>query len=94
MRIALSIVRQDREVPVLRDAEPRPLLFSLEVSRGQNFLVVGGPPVRSAGGTEDKFIAVVEDDQRVIGVCGGNEDDAHDGGRLLNLAGRLLMLGF
>lgn len=91
--IVLSIICQDREVPGLRDAEPRSLLFSLEVSRRQDFLVVRRPPVWSTRGTEDKFIAVVENDERVIGVCGGDQNYAHDGGGLLKL-GWLLMLEF
>lgn len=78
--IGLSVIRQDGEIPRLRDAQPCPLFRPLQVSRGQDLLVVGSPPVRSAGGSSYELIAVVEDDEGVGGMCSGGNDYAHFGG--------------
>ncbi len=75
--IGLAVIRQDRKVPGFRDTEPSALLFSLKISSGEDFLVVGLPPVRSARRTEDEFIAVIEDDERVRRMCGSYENDTH-----------------
>ena len=75
--IGLAVIRQDSKVPRFRDTKPRSLLFSLKVSGGEDFLVVGMPPVRSARRTEDEFIAVVEDDEGVGRMCGGYENNTH-----------------
>lgn len=42
--------------------------------------MVGCPPVWSAGGAEDEFVAVVKDDEGVGGVGGCGEDDTHGSG--------------
>ena len=75
--IGLAVIRQDCKVPCLCDTKPCPLFFSLKISGGEDFLVMGVPPVRPARRTEDKFIAVVEDDEGVRGMCGGYENDTH-----------------
>jgi len=75
--IGLAIVRQDSEIPSLCDTKPSALFFSLKISGGEDFLVMGMPPVRSARRTEDEFIAVVEDDEGVGRMCGGYENDTH-----------------
>lgn len=78
--ICLSVIRQDGKVSRLRDAQPRPLLCPLQVSRGEDFLVIGSPPVWSAGWAGYELIAVVEDDEGVGGVCSGCNYYAHSGG--------------
>lgn len=69
MRICFSIICQDSEIARLRNTSPCPLLSSLEVARREDLLVVRGPPVWSAGGTEDELVSVVEDDEGVVGMC-------------------------
>lgn len=74
---SLPIISQDRKVPGFRDAQPRALLGTLEISCREDFLVTGSPPVQAGRGPKDVFIAVVEDYQRVRRVCGGDEYYAH-----------------
>jgi hypothetical protein len=73
-----SEVGQDSEFALFRYAQPRSLFWALEVSCGENFLVLGGPPMRPTGGTQDKFIAVIEDYNSVGGVGGGGQEDTHN----------------
>lgn len=61
--IGLAVVRQDSEVARFRDPEPGPPLFTLKIPSGEDFLVMGMPPMRPARRTEDELIAVVEDDE-------------------------------
>ena len=75
--IGLAVVRQDSEIARFRDPEPGSLLFTLKIPSGEDFLVMGMPPMRSARRTEDELIAVVEDDEGVGRMCGCYEDDTH-----------------
>lgn len=70
MRIRFSVIRQDGKIPRFRDSSPSSLFGSLEVSRREDLLVFRGPPVWSAGGTEDELVSVVEDDDGVVWMCG------------------------
>ncbi len=40
------------------------------------------PPMRPARGTKNEFIAIVEDDEGVGGMCGGYKNDTHGCRRL------------
>lgn len=75
--VGLAVVRQDSEVARFRNAEPGSLLFTLQISGGEDILVVGVPPVRSARGTQDELVAVIDDDEGVGRVCRGYENDTH-----------------
>lgn len=75
--IGLAVVRQNREVPCFRDPEPSSLLLTLKISGREDILVMGMPPMWSARRTEDEFIAVVEYDEGVGRMCGGDENDTH-----------------
>ena len=90
VRISFAIIRQDSKIASLRDAEPSSLLFSLEISSGEDLLVVRMPPMRPARGTKNEFIAIVEDDEGVGGMCGGYKNDTHGCRRLFIVSLRML----
>jgi hypothetical protein len=90
VRISFAIIRQDSKIASLRDAEPSSLLFSLEISSGEDLLVVRMPPMRPARGTKNEFVAVIEDNEGVGGMCGGYKNDTHGCRRLFIVSLRML----
>lgn len=37
-----------------------------------------GPPMGPAGGSQDIFVPIIDDDERIFGVRSRDENDAHD----------------
>lgn len=50
------------------------------------------PPMRPARGTKNEFIAIVEDDEGVGGMCGGYKNDTHGCRRLFIVSLRIVKL--
>lgn len=65
IRIRFSIIREDGKVACFCDPGPGSLFGALEIAGGEDLLVVRCPPVWSAGGTDDEFVSVVDDDEGV-----------------------------
>lgn len=84
----LSKICEDGKVAGLGDPQPCALLLAQEVSRGEDLLMAGGPPVWRTGWTADEFVAIVEDDEGVGGMCGGGKDYAHFGGCVYEVGSR------
>ena len=72
-------VRQGGEAAVAREREPGAALRAREVAAGEHVGGGRGPPGGGLGGAGEDFVAVGEEEEGVVWVRGGEEEDAHCG---------------